>query len=68
MSLAACGTAPQAPAGRSPTPPLISTEEMAGHFLLRQRIDYRFRERAGTFEAVVQKQCNQLLVIGLTGL
>ena len=68
IGVAACGTVLQPPAGRSLTLPLISTEEMAGHFLLRQRIDYRFRERAGTFEAVVQKQCNQLLVIGLTPL
>jgi hypothetical protein len=41
---------------------------MSGHFLLRQHIEYRFGERAGSFEAVVQKQCDELLVIGLTPL
>ena len=33
---------------------------------MRQRIDFRYGEQSGSFEAVIQKHCDELTVIGFT--
>jgi hypothetical protein len=43
---------------------LVSTREILGHFLMRQQLHYRFAERRSSFEAVVQKRCDEVIVIG----
>jgi hypothetical protein len=63
LLLAAC--AARAPAPR-PVPQLASTFEVPGDFLLRQHVEFRAGERSGSFEAVVQKRCDELVVIGFT--
>jgi hypothetical protein len=61
-----------------PTPPdadalearggLVATQEIAGDFLARQVLRFRFGEAQGTLEAVLQKHCDELTVVGLTPL
>jgi len=54
-------------------PPALSSEASAGGgsapppdgFLLRQRIEFEAAARRGSFEAVVQRSCGELSVIGL---
>lgn len=64
------GCAVQGPAAESdasaPSEGLTSTREIRGNFLMRQQIDYRFGERRGSFEAVLQKRCDVLTLIGFT--
>jgi hypothetical protein len=43
---------------------LVSTEQIPGHFLIRQQLKYRYGEERGSFEAVVQKLCDEIVVIG----
>ncbi len=45
---------------------LVPTDQISGNFLIRQRIEYEYGEESGTFEAVLQKDCQVLTVIGLT--
>jgi hypothetical protein len=45
---------------------LVATQDIAGDFLIRQRLRFRFGDRRGSFEAVVQKHCDELTVVGLT--
>jgi hypothetical protein len=64
------GCAVQGPAGEgdasAPFQALASTREIRGNFSMRQQIDYRFGERRGSFEAVVQKRCDVLTLVGFT--
>ena len=53
-------------AGLDPPGELVATEEIPGNFLMRQQIDFRHGEQSGSFEAVVQKHCDELTVIGFT--
>jgi hypothetical protein len=50
----------------SPSGELVTTDEIPGNFLMRQQIDFRYGEQSGSFEAVVQKHCEELTVIGFT--
>jgi len=43
---------------------LVPTRQIPGHFLMRQQLRYRFAEEEGSFEAVVQKHCDEVIVIG----
>jgi hypothetical protein len=45
---------------------LVATQEIPGDFLLRQRLRFRFGDQQGSLEAVVQKHCDELTVVGLT--
>jgi hypothetical protein len=45
---------------------LISTDELAGDFLARQRLEGKFGEREFKFEAVLQLRNGTLTVLGLT--
>jgi hypothetical protein len=65
MLLAACATSAPEPRP-SARPELVSTREIPGSFLLRQQVEFRAGERSGSFEAVVQKRCDELVVIGFT--
>jgi hypothetical protein len=47
---------------------LVATQDIAGDFLIRQRLRFRFGDRQGSFEAVVQKRCDEVTVVGLTPL
>jgi hypothetical protein len=66
--LIACvsGQAPEPAASLEAPGELVATAEIPGNFLMRQQIDYRYGEQSGSFEAVVQKHCDELTVIGLT--
>jgi hypothetical protein len=62
---------PPAPAGTpaanvSPPPFLVSTEQIAGEFVWRQSITATHPEGTSQFEAVVQKHCGELVVVGFT--
>jgi hypothetical protein len=61
----ACASAPP-PAGLEPEGALVAADEIPGNFLMRQQIDFRYGEESGSFEAVVQKHCDELTVIGFT--
>jgi len=43
---------------------LVSTHQIPGHFSIRQQLKYRHGEERGSFEAVVQKLCDEVVVIG----
>ena len=67
LSLACVSGHPPEPAARlDPSGELVATEEIPGNFLMRQQIDFRYGEQSGSFEAVVQKHCEELTVIGFT--
>jgi hypothetical protein len=61
----ACASAPR-PADPEPEGALVATDEIPGNFLMRQQIDLRYGEQSGSFEAVVQKHCDELTVVGFT--
>lgn len=65
---AACAGPPPAPSAAPPPGAypawLVSTERVAGDFLLRQRIEVAWEGRASSFEAAVQKRCGVLTVVG----
>lgn len=44
----------------------LSTDDIEGNFLLRQRLHYRWREQSGSLDAVVQNTCGELTVVMLT--
>jgi hypothetical protein len=50
----------------SPPPFLVSTDEIRGEFVWRQSVTATLREGSQRYEAVVQKRCGELVVIGLT--
>jgi hypothetical protein len=56
------------PSGPKPEPAesLVPTSEIAGNFLMRQQLVYEAGEDRGGFEALVQKRCDELVVVGLT--
>ena len=66
LLLLACG------AGRAPLDAgmgedagaLVSTQEIPGNFSIRQQLEYRHGEERGSFEAVLQKLCDEVVVIG----
>jgi hypothetical protein len=64
----ACATRPPPPEAVPPdaTADLVATQDIAGDFLIRQRLHFRFGDRQGSFEAVVQKHCDEVTVVGLT--
>ena len=65
--LPACAAPPPRSQPPPPEPPaLVSTLEIPGDFVLRQQVAFRTGERSGSFEAVVQKHCDELVVVGLT--
>jgi hypothetical protein len=43
---------------------LVSTQQIPGHFSIRQQLQYRYGAERGSFEAVVQKLCDEVVVIG----
>ena len=45
--------------------PLVSTEALLGDFLWRERVRYRAEDVEASFEFVVQKHGNTLIVVGL---
>ena len=45
---------------------LVSTHQIPGHFSIRQQLEYRYGDERGSFEAVVQKLCDEIVVIGFT--
>lgn len=45
---------------------LVSTDEISGEWVLQQRIDARFGERGGGFEAVLQRRGDALTLVGMT--
>ena len=67
LLLACVSDHPSEPAARpDPSGELVTTDEIPGNFLMRQQIDFRYGEQSGSFEAVVQKHCEELTVIGFT--
>jgi hypothetical protein len=67
LLLACVSDHPPEPTARlDPSGELVTTEEIPGNFLMRQQIDFRYGEQSGSFEAVVQKHCEELTVIGFT--
>jgi hypothetical protein len=45
---------------------LVATYDIPGSFLIRQQLRFRFGDEEGSFEAVVQKLCDEVRVVGLT--
>jgi hypothetical protein len=45
---------------------LASTGEIAGNFSMRQHIAFEAGDERGGFDALVQKHCDELVVVGLT--
>jgi hypothetical protein len=43
---------------------LVSTRQIPGNFAIRQQLEYRYGDERGSFEAVVQKLCDEVVVIG----
>jgi hypothetical protein len=43
---------------------LVSTRQIPGHFSIRQQLEYRYGDARGSFEAVVQKLCDEVVVVG----
>jgi hypothetical protein len=43
---------------------LVSTRRIPGNFSIRQQLAYRHGEERGSFEAVLQKLCDEVVVIG----
>jgi hypothetical protein len=56
--------APDGGAGGGYPGELVPSDRIPGNFLLRQRVDYRYGDAQGSFEAVVQKYCGELTVVG----
>jgi hypothetical protein len=46
----------------------VPTAQIRGEFALRQRLDFRWKQREGSLDAVVQVHCGELVVVGLTEL
>jgi len=64
---AACAGGPSPPATRGAGGSgLVPTQEIAGNFLMRQQLAFRAGEERGHFEALVQKHCDELIVVGLS--
>lgn len=58
---------PDSPSTRPPyRGPLVRPEEIPGDFLWQQRVSARHLDQEGAFNAVLQKQGRELLVLGLT--
>ena len=57
---------PERAAALEPAGALVAVDEIPGNFLMRQQIDFRYGQETGSFEAVVQKHCDELTVIGFT--
>lgn len=58
---------PSMPMGERDYPgELVPTGEIAGEWVLQQRIDARFGERGGGFEAVLQRRGDALTLVGMT--
>jgi len=55
-----------APDPVAPSDLLVSTREIPGNFLLRQSIRFAWQGGQGSLEAVVQKRCEELTVIGFS--
>jgi hypothetical protein len=45
---------------------LAPSDEIPGNFLMRQNLRFAAGDREGSLEVVVQKHCDEILVIGLT--
>ncbi len=45
---------------------LVPTDRIPGNFVMRQQIEFRYGDESGSYEAVVQKYCDELTVIGFT--
>lgn len=45
---------------------LLHTAQIEGNFLMQQELRFRHGQQEGSFEAVVQKHCDEVVVIGLT--
>jgi hypothetical protein len=57
------GALPEEPPGA-----LVTTGEIPGSFRLRQQIHYAWQGGEGSLEAVVQKRCDELAVVGFSPL
>ena len=68
LCVAACA-APAPPQDGDPggtADELVPTQEIPGNFLMRQRLHFRAGDEEGDLDAVIQKHCDELTVIGLT--
>jgi len=65
LACAASPTPPDADAFEAPGE-LVATQEIAGDFLARQLLRFRFGDQQGALEAVLQKHCDELTLVGLT--
>ena len=59
----ACASPPEPK--RISAPGLVPTEQLPGELLARHRFAYRFGEREGALEAVLQVHCGEVVVLGL---
>ena len=62
----ACATMRPAPSADTSLAPLVSTTEIPGEFLMQQRLRFRWQQREGQADAVVQMVCGELTVLLLT--
>jgi hypothetical protein len=67
LLVVACAGADPSPApARDPASMLVPTGEISGNFLMRQHLAFEAGDDRGSFEALVQKRCDELIVVGLT--
>ncbi|MDJ0846868.1 MAG: DUF3261 domain-containing protein [Myxococcota bacterium] len=66
LALAAAACAPAlAPRSAVDARQLLPSEEVAGDYLLRQRLGFRRGERGGSVEVVLQVHCGEVVLLGL---
>jgi hypothetical protein len=67
LALAALGTACTTRAVAHKTSiALVPADRMEGELVLRQKLRFRYAERAGSLDAVVQVHCRKLAIVGLS--
>jgi hypothetical protein len=74
LALLAAALAAACSTGAGPVPGaeraflLVPTTQIRGDFALRQRLDFHWKDREGSLDAVVQVHCGGLVVVGLSPL
>jgi hypothetical protein len=66
LGLACASVDPQPETTTEPVATLVPTTEISGNFLMRQHLTFEAGDDRGSFEALVQKRCDELIIVGLT--
>jgi hypothetical protein len=67
LLILSCACTHRVPArATNPAPTLVPTGDISGNFLMRQHLAFESDDDRGSFEALVQKHCDELIVVGMT--